>query len=108
MYEELDLVNRKIEFHSNIVKDMKYKLIFLGAEKEKEKIKFEEIQMIQKIKYEDLYKKFKELQRKSNDCENIVDERQYQFHSAIDRKNKEKENVENMELYLFFILKLGK
>ena len=99
MYDELDIVNRKIDFNTNLIKDMNNKLQNLDLEKENQKNRCEEIQLMQRIKYDDLIKKFKDLQKKSSECENLQDQRQFQFHSRIEKNNKEKEEVENMQLY---------
>lgn len=98
MYDELDIVNRKIDFNSNLIKDMSEKIRNLESEKENQKNRFEEVQLMQKFKYEDLLRKFKDLQKKSCECENLQDQRQYEFHSKIERNNKEKEEFENMQM----------
>lgn len=95
----MDIVNRKIDFNTNLIKDMQEKIQNLELEKENSKNRFEERQLMHRIKYEDLLRKFKDLQRKSTECETLQDQRQYEFHSRIEKNNKEKEEVENMQLY---------
>jgi hypothetical protein len=98
MYDELDIVNRKIDFNSNLVQDMSDKIRNLELEKENQKNRFEEFQLVQRIKYEELFRKFKDLSKKSTECENLEDQRQFEFHSKVDRSNKEKEEYENMQV----------
>ncbi len=98
MYDEMDIVNRKIDFNTNLVKDMQNRIQNLDLEKENSMNRFEEVQLKQRIKFEDLLRKFKDLQRKSTECESLQDHRQYEFHSKIEKNNKEKEQVENMQL----------
>ncbi len=95
----MDIVNRKIDFNVNLIKDMQEKIQNLELEKENSKNRFEERQLTQRIKYDDLLRKFKDLQKKSTECESLQDQRQYEFHSKIEKNNKEKEEVENMKLY---------
>lgn len=102
MYDEMDIVNRKIDFNTNLIKDMHDKIYDLDLEKENSKNRFDEMQLMQRIKYDDLLRKFKNLQTKSTECESLQDQRQYEFHSKIEKNNKEKEEVENMQLYLFY------
>lgn len=97
----MDIVNRKIDFNTNLIKDMQDKIHNLDLEKENSKNRFEEVQLMQRIKYEDLLRKFKDLHRKSTECESLQDQRQYEFHSKIEKNNKEKDEVENMQLYYF-------
>ncbi len=70
----------------------------MEIEKENQKNRFEEIQLMQRIKYEDLQRKFKDLQKKSSECEHLQDERQYNFHTMIEKNNKEKQEIENMQM----------
>lgn len=104
MYEDLDIVNDKIDFNTNVINDMTKKVLHLEQEKEDQKNRFEEKSMMQRIKFDDLKKKLKDLQRRSNDCEVLQDEREYQFHSNIDRSNREKEDLANLQMYLLINL----
>lgn len=94
----MDIVNRKIDFNNHLIRDMQEKIHSLELEKESSKNRFEEVQLMQRIKYDELERKFKDLQKKSTECESIQDQRQFEFHSKIDKNNKEKEEVENMQL----------
>ncbi len=105
MYDEMDIVNRKIDFNTNLIKDMDDKIHNLESEKENSKNRFEEVQLMQRIKYDDLLKKFKELQKKSTECESLEDQKHYEFHSKIEKNNKEKEEVGNMHMYLLIDIK---
>jgi len=79
---------------------MQNKIQNLEYEKENQKNRFEEVQLTQKIKFDELQRKFKDLQKRSTECENIQDKRQYDFHSKVERNNKDKEEVENIQLYV--------
>jgi len=98
MYDEMDIVNRKIDFNNKLIGDMQEKIHNLGLDKESSKIRFEEVQLMQRIKYDDLLRKFKDLQKKSTDCESLQDQRQFEFHSKIEKNNNEKEEDENVKL----------
>jgi len=99
MYEDLDIVNNKIDFSSNVINDMTKKVLSLEQEKEDQKNRFEEKILMQRIRYDDLQRKYKDLQRRSSDCENLQEEREYQFHTNIDRSNRDKQDLENMQMY---------
>ena len=98
MYEVLDIVNNKIDFNSNVINDMTKKVLSLEQEKEDQKNRYEEKLMMQRIRYDDLQKKFRDLQRKSDDCENLQDEREFKFHTNVERSNREKQDLENMQM----------
>lgn len=98
MYDELDSLNRKIDFNENLVRDMITKINSLEKEKENQKDRFDEVQLMQRLRYEDLHRKYKELQHKSSECENLQDQRQYQFHLTIEKSNQQKDELENMQL----------
>lgn len=98
MYEDLDIVNNKIEFNTNVINDMTKKFISLEQEKENQKIRYEEKLMMQRIRYDELSRKFRDLQIRSNDCEVLQDQREYQFHSNIERNNRDKEELENIKM----------
>ena len=100
MYEDLDIVNNKIDFNSNVINDMTKKVLSLEQEKEDQKNRFEEKLMMQRINYDNLKKKFRDLQTRNTDCEVLQDEREYQFHSNIDHTNREKEDLQNLQMYL--------
>lgn len=98
MYEDLDIVNNKIDFNGNVINDMTKKVLSLEKQKEDEKNKFEEKLLMQRIRFDDLSRKWRDLQRRSKECENLQDEREFQFHYDIDRANQEKQDLENLQM----------
>lgn len=89
----IDRANRKIDVNMNIIIELEEKLAALLKDKEDQKTKFLEIELQDKIKHDDLEKKYRELTKKTQDYEIIEDYRENevieaQMKSAEENKGK--------------------
>jgi hypothetical protein len=95
--EEIEKYNRKIEYNSNMIKELEVKIEILNKEKEDQKIKYLEQERVDQLKFDQLNKKYKDLVKQSQEYQIVEDLRENEFaitQMQILNENKEKENLE--------------
>lgn len=103
MNTQLNAIDRKIEFQAEVISELGVKVEVLTKEKEDQKAQFLQLEEIEKIKYEELEKKFLEMASKSKEYQSSQEEREIDDIEIQLKLSQDLKEEEDTKMYMYLL-----